>query len=70
MSKEKFLEIFDLAKEQITVEVTVPGCPEPETITNNWPNFMAKRDYYARAYNDNLELISNPEIKIVGYRYI
>lgn len=51
------------------VEVTVPDCTTNEFITNKQENFKYKHDYYAKAYNDNLELISFPTIKIVTWEF-
>lgn len=50
------------------IKVLAPGFSAPETISNPPGNVKAKRDYYAQAYNDNLELKSNPEVKIISYR--
>lgn len=66
--KEKLLDILSRQTlDEIAIEVTVPDCPETETIINRKPNFEGKKKYYEKAYNDNLELISFPKIKIVSF---
>lgn len=40
---------------------------EPEIIINPKANFKAKLTYYAKAYNNDLTLKANPDIKIVKY---
>lgn len=68
--KEMFLNEFDNEKyNKLTVEVTVPNCPDRELIINNKPNFDGKKEYYKKAYNDNLELNSFNEIKIINYTF-
>lgn len=68
--KEKFLSAFDNENyTEVTVEVTVPDCPETELIINSKANFAGKRKYYEKAYNDNLELNSFNDIKIIGYKF-
>ena len=53
----------------VVVEVKIPGCPEPEHIINHKPNFEAKKAYYDNAYDDNLIMINNPDIRIVNFRF-
>lgn len=48
------------------VMVSVNG-GDPEIIINPKTNFKAKLEYYAKAYNDDLTLKANPNIKIVYY---
>lgn len=67
--KEEFLQGFNTDFNELCVEVTVPNCPENEFIINHKANFQGKKEYYSKAYNDNLELISFPEIKIVDYTF-
>lgn len=50
------------------IKVVAPGFEQPETISNPKGNVKAKRDYYSNAYNENLELKNNTEIKIVSYQ--
>lgn len=67
--KEEFLKEFSGDYQEVTVEVTVPNCPETELITNPKANFAGKKVYYEKAYNDNLELNTFNQIKIVGYAF-
>lgn len=67
--KEEFLKGFDEDYNTVTVEVTVPNCPETELIINPKANFDGKKQYYEKAYNDNLELNTFNQIKIVGYKF-
>ena len=41
--------------------------PVPEMIVNSTENFEAKLQYYAQAYNEDLTLKHNSNIKIVKY---
>lgn len=67
--KEEFLKGFDEDHKEVLVEVTVPNCPVPEMITNPKVNFQGKKEYYNKAYNDDLELKNFNEIKIVWYKF-
>ena len=68
--KQAFLSGFDnLDYNEVEVEVTVPDCPRTERIINRYENFKGKKAYYDKAYNDNLELKSFPQIKIVNYKF-
>ncbi|MED4883115.1 hypothetical protein [Bacillus smithii] len=53
----------------LIVEVEVEG-NAPEIIINPKENFKAKLEYYAKAYNDDLTLKANPNIKIVYYNFV
>lgn len=44
-----------------------PDMIYPELIVNPHENLEAKLKYWNKAYNKDLELINNKEIKIVGY---
>lgn len=50
----------------LVIEVSVEG-NSPEIIINPKENFEAKFAYYEKAYNDDLTLKANPNIKIVRY---
>ncbi|WP_206460420.1 hypothetical protein [Anaerovorax sp. IOR16] len=67
--KEIFLQEFDKDHNDVVVEVTVPNCPRTELIINPKENFKGKKEYYDKAYNDDLELKSFDQIKIVSYRF-
>lgn len=67
--KENFLNGFSGDYEGVFVEIQAPNCPESEVIWNPKENFTFKKNYYKKAYNDNLELKSFPKIKIVGFTF-
>jgi hypothetical protein len=54
-------------EEKVGVAVTIPGCDKPEIIINPTENLENKLAYYKGAYNDDLELKSFNQIKIVGF---
>ncbi|QQO38730.1 hypothetical protein PP657_gp092 [Bacillus phage BCPST] len=43
---------------------------EPELIINPKQNFESKLKYLPTAYNDDLTLKANPNIRIVGYDFV
>jgi hypothetical protein len=66
--KNSLINCFSIAKNMdlyIYVVVSVNG--KEEIIINKPYNVADKLDYYKKAYNDNLELISNPKIKIIDF---
>lgn len=68
--KEIFLEKFDkVGYNAICVYIQMPDLPATEKIINPKENFAGKKAYYEKAYNDNLELKSFPDIKIVDYSF-
>ena len=67
--KEEFLKGFDGDFKLVSVEVTVPNCPTTELIVNPKANFVGKKAYYEKAYNDDLELNTFNQIKIVDYHF-
>lgn len=69
--KQQFMSDFDSNKDRKTlwVSVSVPECPEPEVINNPRANFESKRAYYDRAYDDNLILKVNPDIRILTWLF-
>jgi MinD superfamily P-loop ATPase len=42
----------------------------PEIIINRKENFNTKLDYYSKAYNEDLTLKANPNIKIIDYDFL
>lgn len=58
------------AKEEakwLRVDIRIPGQDAPEHIFNPRSNFESKLLYYINAYNEDLTLKANPDIRIVGY---
>lgn len=51
----------------IGVKIQVCDNPDPEIIINTRKNFASKLEYYKKAYNDDLTLKANKDIKIVGF---
>lgn len=62
MTKQEFNRIFDdgigRGKSFVAVKIETEGNPGAEVILNPSENFAAKRAYYNKAYNDEMELIS------------
>ena len=52
----------------VALELTVPTCEETEIIIVKNKNLDYKLVYYKENYNENLELIRFPEIKIVNMK--
>jgi len=67
--KQAFLGGFDGDYEGVFVEIQLPDYPDVEIIYNSRANFERKQKYYSKAYNDNLEMKRNKEIKIVKYTF-
>lgn len=60
------------AKEQVTfvgIAVVANNQEVPEVILNRTENFESKLAYYKNAYNDDLTLKANTNIKIVGFTH-
>ena len=73
MTKKEFINKLDEAIEKgqgIEVDITLPGLSEPETIFNPKENVKYKKDYYNKAYNDDLVNNNCKDIKIVGITLI
>lgn len=69
ITKKDFLESFEIAKNKksgIIVFVDIPGNKHYESIANNFEDLDSKKEYYDRTYDENMNHIYAPEIKIVG----
>ena len=67
--KEKFNLVFNEAienKKGIIVDIESPDMPEVETIINPFANVEAKIKYYNEAYDDDMYLKNNKNIKMVN----
>ena len=65
--KEKFNWVFDQVLKEgadLIVEIKTPDMPENEIIINPNANVAAKVKYYNEAYDDDMCLKRNPEIKM------
>ena len=69
--KEELERVFMKAKNKgmdIGVEVTVPGQEDTELIINRNSSIDNKLSYYMGAYDDDLNLNANQEVKIVEFQ--
>lgn len=70
MTKREFIKQYESAMKQgykyIGVEVMMNGNTDPEYIINKASNFNSKLEYYKKAYNDNMQLITNNSISIIN----
>jgi hypothetical protein len=53
----------------VGVIIKLPNQDKPELIINLPESLLNKMNYYKHAYNPDLTLISNPEVRILGYCY-
>ena len=71
--KEQFEEAFNRAINKGTLSYMVVAVKVPygpiELITNS-DQLAEKLKYYLMAHNDDLELINNTNVKIVGYLFV
>lgn len=58
-----------VTKPSLRLEIKMPDLPRHEVIINPYENLLEKRGYYARAYDDDLSLIANLDIKITNWRF-
>ena len=68
MNREKLIAVFNLAKESkndIAVEVTIPGQETTEVIINRHENLDNKLTFYTKAYDENCVHCMNKEVRIV-----
>lgn len=68
MKKENLMSIFDTAilmKNDIAVEITVPGQKTTDVIVTRKENLENKLEFYKKAYDENGFHCMNSEIKIV-----
>ena len=68
MKKENLISIFDtakLCKNDIAIEVTIPGQETTEVIINRNENLDNKLEFYNKAYDENCVHCMNKEVKIV-----
>lgn len=60
-----FIDAWRNGADYIGILIMMPGFEKPELIINHYSNFKSKLAYYKKAYNENLELKANNEIKII-----
>lgn len=69
MKKENLISIFDTAilmKDDIAVEVTIPGQETTEVIINRAENLENKLEFYKKVYDENCVHCMNKEVRIVN----
>jgi hypothetical protein len=71
-NKDVFIKFIDMAIEKkarfLDVFVSMPGMDSPEIISNPLENMEAKKEYYNRAYDENMRLKTCPDIQIINAR--
>lgn len=68
MDKQSLISVFDtakLCKNDIAVEVTIPGQKTTEVIVNRYENLDNKLEFYKKAYDENCVHCMNKEVRIV-----
>ena len=68
MDREGLISVFDtakLCKNDIAVEITIPGQETTEVIVNRYENLDNKLEFYKKAYDENCVHCMNKEVKIV-----
>ena len=68
MNREELVAVFNKAKENkndIAVEVTIPGQETTEVIINRYENIDNKLAFYSKAYDENCVHCMNKEVRIV-----
>jgi len=69
MKKKDFMNILELAKHNeigIAVAISMPWLPSEEIIINPPENVQEKIDYYQQAYDDDMKLNMNENIRVIG----
>ena len=69
MNREELIAVFNEAKENkndIAIEVTIPGQETTEVIINRHENLDNKLTFYTKAYDENCVHCMNKEVQIVN----
>lgn len=72
-SLEKFINFLQKYQDEggfIGVIVNLPNQDKPELIVNVPESLVTKIPYYQNAYNPDLSLKTNPNVKIVSYSWV
>ena len=70
--KEDFFELYEKYKDDtnfMVIGVEMPSLESHELIVNHKSNFEEKMKYYDSAYDENLIMIKNRDIKIVSFMF-
>lgn len=70
MRKEHDAAQADQTKQYMVAIIELPNTPMAEVIINPRPNFEAKANYYMSAYNELGVLKTNPNVKIVAFKFV
>lgn len=68
MNREQLIAVFNKAKENkndIAVEITIPGQETTEVVINRNENLDNKLTFYTKAYDENCVHCMNKEVKII-----
>lgn len=68
MNREQLITVFNEAKENkndIAVEITIPGQETTEVIINRHENLDNKLTFYTKAYDEDCIHCMNKEVRIV-----
>ena len=70
--KEDFFNLYDKYKDDtnfMVIGIEMPDLESHELIVNHKSNFEEKMKYYDSAYDENLIMIRNRDIKIVSFMF-
>ena len=70
--KEDFFNAYEAYGKEckfMAIHISMPSLKIPEAIVNYKSNFEEKLKYYDEAYDDNLVMIRNENIKIVSFGF-
>ena len=62
-----FETAMKLSYTYVGVKIDIVGFEKPEIVINSKENFEDKLDYFKKAYDENLMLVNNPNIRIIGF---
>lgn len=62
-----FETAIKLSYTYVAVKIDIVGFEKPEIVINSKENFEDKLNYYKKAYDENLMLVNNPNIRIIGF---
>lgn len=72
-NKNMLIEKIEIAKKDkmsIAIALCMPEQKQPEIIINHYSSLDAKKEYYLKAYDDDLCLKANKDIKIIALAFM
>ena len=72
-NKNMLVEKIETAKKDkmsIAIAFRMPGQKQPEIIINHYSSLDAKKEYYLKAYDDDLYLKTNKDIKMIAVVFL